>query len=160
MIPLFFQVILLESASKAGARLVIPSLGTPTGAMIAGIVMSRWGRLIPMIRLGAFLMVCGNSLMLTLAFKDANWKYYAFLVPASLGQGFMYPSILFTSLASFEHSGMSGQVNDCTQFSSLTPLYRPRGVRLDCLSHPVARNGLGGVSHFRHPTNYASYTLN
>lgn len=105
MIPLFFQVILLESAAKAGARLVIPSLGTPIGSLLAGIIMSRWGKLIPMIRLGAFLMVVGNGLILLLAFKDSAWKYHAYLVPASLGQGFVYPSVLFTSIASFEHAG-------------------------------------------------------
>lgn len=105
MIPLFFQVILLESAAKAGARLAIPSLSTPIGSLLAGIVMSRWGKLIPMIRLGAFLMMLGKGLILLLAFKDAGWKYHAFIVPASLGQGVIYPSILFTSLASFEHAG-------------------------------------------------------
>lgn len=109
MAPLFFQVVLLESAAKAGARLVIPSLGTPIGSLLAGIVMSRWGKLIPMTRLGAFLMAIGNGLMATLAFKDSSWKYYVFLFPASVGQGFIYPSILFTSLASFDHAGKYSQ---------------------------------------------------
>jgi hypothetical protein len=105
MIPLYFQVILLESASKAGARLVIPSLGVPIGSLLAGIIMSRWGKLIPMIRVGSFLMVVGNGLILLLAFKDCAWKYHVYLVPASLGQGLVYPSVLFTSIASFEHAG-------------------------------------------------------
>lgn len=105
MLPLFFQVILLESASKAGARLAIPSLATPIGSLVAGITMSRWGKLIPLVRLGSALMVFGNALILLLAFKDASWKYFAFIFPANLGQGVIYPSILFTSLASFEHDG-------------------------------------------------------
>lgn len=41
MLPLFFQVVLLDSASTAGARLAIPSLATPIGGVIAGVVMSR-----------------------------------------------------------------------------------------------------------------------
>jgi hypothetical protein len=105
MLPLFFQVVLLDSATKAGARLAIPSLATPIGGLIAGVVMSRWGKLIPLMRTGAALMAIGNGLVLSLGFKDQTWKYVAFIFPASLGQGIIYPSILFTSLASFEHAG-------------------------------------------------------
>lgn len=36
MLPLFVQVVLLDSASKAGTPLAIPSLATPTGGIIAG----------------------------------------------------------------------------------------------------------------------------
>ncbi|KAI9155194.1 multidrug resistance fnx1 [Paramyrothecium foliicola] len=104
MLPLFFQVVLLDSATKAGARLAIPSLATPIGGLIAGIVMSRWGKLIPLMRTGATLMAIGNGLVLSLGFSDQTWKYIAFIFPASLGQGIIYPSILFTSLASFEHA--------------------------------------------------------
>ncbi len=53
--PFFFQVVLFDSATTAGARLAIPSLATPIGGLIAGIVMSRWGKLITLVRLGAAL---------------------------------------------------------------------------------------------------------
>jgi len=104
MIPLFFQVVLLDSASKAGARLAIPSLATPIGSIFAGVVMSRWGRLLPLMRTGAAFMVLGNALVATLDFKDSSWKYFVYIFPANLGQGIIYPSILFTSLASFDHA--------------------------------------------------------
>jgi hypothetical protein len=110
MVPLYFQVVLLESATKAGARLAIPSLATPIGGLISGVVMSRWGKLLPLVRLGAVLMVLGNGVMASLAFKDAEWKYYVYIFPASLGQGIIYPAILFTSLASFEHAGRSTEI--------------------------------------------------
>lgn len=105
MVPLFFQVVLLESASKAGARLVIPSLATPIGSVIAGVIMSRYGKLIAMMRIGSILMAVGNGLLFSLQFADSQWKYFAYIFPANLGQGVVYPSILFTSLASFEHEG-------------------------------------------------------
>ncbi len=107
MLPVFFQVVLLDSPSKAGARLAIPSLATPIGSVIAGIIMSRWGKLIPLVRTGAALMVFGNALVASLSFKDSTWKYFVYIFPANLGQGVIYPSILFTSLASFAHSGES-----------------------------------------------------
>jgi len=106
MLPLFFQVVLLDTASVAGARLAIPSLATPIGGLIAGIIMSRWGKLIPLIRLGASLMAIGGVLVTALQFKDSSWKYFIFIFPSNLGQGIIYPSILFTSLASFSHDGM------------------------------------------------------
>ncbi|OAA45315.1 major facilitator superfamily transporter [Beauveria brongniartii RCEF 3172] len=104
MLPLFFQAVLLEPATKAGARLAIPSLAGPLGGLVAGVVMSRWGKLVPLVRVGAFFMLLGNTLTATLAFSDSSWKYFAYIFPANFGQGIIYPSILFTSLASFEHA--------------------------------------------------------
>ncbi|KAF4962196.1 hypothetical protein FSARC_9711 [Fusarium sarcochroum] len=104
MLPLFFQVVLLDSATTAGARLAIPSLATPIGGVIAGVVMSRWGRLIALVRTGALLMILGNGLVTLLQFQDSKWKYFVYVFPANLGQGIIYPGILFTSLASFSHA--------------------------------------------------------
>ncbi|GAB1201649.1 hypothetical protein APSETT445_000232 [Aspergillus pseudonomiae] len=103
-LPLLFQVILLDSAAKAGARLAIPSLATPVGGVISGIVMSRWGKLAQLVRAGALLMCIGNVLVMSLQFNDAGWKYFTYVIPASLGQGIVYPGILFTFLAAFDHS--------------------------------------------------------
>jgi len=105
MLPLFFQVVLLDSATKAGARLAIPSLATPIGGLISGIVMSRWGKLIPLVQVGAVLLAFGNGLVTSLSFYDSKWKYLVFIFPANLGQGIIYPAILFTTLASFDHAG-------------------------------------------------------
>tara|TARA_R110002003_G_scaffold3245_1_gene24964 strand:+ start:2292 stop:2870 length:579 start_codon:yes stop_codon:yes gene_type:complete len=108
MLPLFFQVVLRDSATKAGARLAIPSLATPIGGVIAGIVMSRWGRLLMLVKTGAVLMAVGNGLVTSLSFYDSTWKYLVFIFPANLGQGIVYPATLFTTLASFEHAGKDG----------------------------------------------------
>ncbi|KAI2609976.1 major facilitator superfamily domain-containing protein [Hypoxylon fragiforme] len=104
LLPLFFQIVLLDSATAAGARLAIPSLATPIGGLVSGIVMSRWGKLITLVRTGAILMAIGNALVTSLQFVDSNWKYYVYIFPANLGQGIIYPGILFTSLATFEHA--------------------------------------------------------
>jgi hypothetical protein len=97
--------VLLDSASKAGARLIIPSLATPVGGLIAGIVMSRWGRLAQIAQAGALFMFVGNLLVTLLHFDDAEWKYYAFVFPANMGQGMVYPAILFSFIAAFDHTG-------------------------------------------------------
>lgn len=67
--------------------------------------MSRWGKLIQLVRLGAFVMVIGNGLVSSLQFEDSSWKYFAFIFPANMGQGIIYPGLLFTTLASFDHAG-------------------------------------------------------
>jgi hypothetical protein len=105
MLPLYFQVVLLDSATAAGARLAIPSLATPIGGLVAGIVMSRWGRLLWIVRAGAACMMLGNALVSCLGFEDASWKYLVYVFPANFGQGMVNPGILFTLLASFGHAG-------------------------------------------------------
>ncbi|EAA59153.1 hypothetical protein AN3888.2 [Aspergillus nidulans FGSC A4] len=104
-LPLFFQIVLLDSASKAGARLVIPSLATPVGGLLSGIVMSHYGKLSYLMRAGAMLMFLGNLLVMILDFEDSAWKYFVYVIPANLGQGVVYPAILFTVLAAFGHEG-------------------------------------------------------
>ncbi|KAG5290752.1 vacuolar basic amino acid transporter 2 [Histoplasma capsulatum G186AR] len=103
-LPLFFQVVLNDSASTAGARLMIPSVATPVGGVISGFIMSRWGQLANLVRIGALLMFTGNALVTLLGFDSAKWKYITYIIPASLGQGIVYPAILFTVLAAFDHA--------------------------------------------------------
>ncbi|PKX99342.1 MDR family MFS transporter [Aspergillus novofumigatus IBT 16806] len=103
-LPLLFQVILQDTPTKAGARLAIPSLAAPIGSLISGVVMSRWGRLAYLVRAGCLLMCVGNLLVMSFQFHDAGWKYITYVIPASLGQGIVYPGILFTFLAAFDHT--------------------------------------------------------
>lgn len=49
-------------------------------------------------------MLFGNLLVTTLGFEDSNWKYFVYIFPPSLGQGIVYPAMLFTSLATFDHA--------------------------------------------------------
>ena len=68
--------------------------------------MSKWGKLLTLVRVGAILMAFGNFLVASLEFEDSAWKYFVYIFPATLGQGIVYPGILFTSLATFEHTGL------------------------------------------------------
>lgn len=122
-LPLFFQIVLLDSATAAGARLAIPSLATPIGGLIAGIVMSKWGKLITLVRVGALLMVFGNALVTSLGFEDSAWKYYVYIFPANLGQGIVYPGILFTSLATFDHADHAVSASTVYLIRSLGTVY-------------------------------------
>ena len=148
MLPLFFQVVLLDSASQAGLRLAIPSLATPIGGLIAGFTMSRYGKLIPLVRLGVLLMTLGNSLVTALQFKDSTWKYYLFIVPANLGQGITYPSTLFTNIATFEHSGKCNVHQNTGRTASTYVDFRSRRFSFDGLPNTIDGYGLGGCNNF------------
>ncbi|KAL3438868.1 major facilitator superfamily domain-containing protein [Aspergillus tetrazonus] len=122
-LPLFFQIVLLDSASKAGARLVIPSLATPVGGLLSGIVMSRYGKLSYLMRAGAMLMLLGNLLVMILDFEDSAWKYFVYVIPANLGQGVVYPAILFTVLAAFGHEDHAVSASTVYLIRSLGTVY-------------------------------------
>ncbi|KAL2831269.1 major facilitator superfamily domain-containing protein [Aspergillus pseudoustus] len=122
-LPLFFQVVLLDSASKAGARLVIPSLATPIGGLLSGIIMSRYGKLSYLMRAGATLMFLGNLLVMALQFSDSAWKYFVYVIPANLGQGIVYPAILFTFLAAFGHDDHAVSASTVYLIRSLGTVY-------------------------------------
>jgi hypothetical protein len=104
-LPLFFQVVLSETASKAGSRLIIPSLATPVGGFTSGWIMSRWGHMRKLVQIGTFVLTIGNVLVLLLGQANEEWKYLVYIFPSNLGAGLAYPSTLFAFIAAFEHHG-------------------------------------------------------
>jgi hypothetical protein len=152
MLPLFFQVVLEDSPTKEGARLAVPSFATPVRGIISGIVMSRWGKLIPLVRLGAILMTFGNALVTSLAFYDSTWKYIVYIFPANPVQGIIYPGILFTSLASFNHDG---EIAPRDYFRMEAHIHRPHGHRINSLSHPLSRQRMGRSYNRYHRAKYS-----
>ncbi|KAK3682826.1 major facilitator superfamily domain-containing protein [Podospora appendiculata] len=103
MIPLYFQAVRGDSPSAAGLRLIIPSLATPVGGVIAGSMMHRGYRLCWNVRIGTGLMLLGNLLALLMGTTGSRWKEYVYLVPANLGLGLTNPSVLFSFVSLFEH---------------------------------------------------------
>lgn len=159
MLPLFFQVVLLDSPSQAGARLVIPSLAAPIGGLISGIIMSRWGYLAYLVRSGSLLMFVGNLLVMLLRFDDSPWKYFAYVIPASLGQGIVYPGILFTFLAAFGHAGLWRHPRLSLEKPSPTNPLRPCGFGIHRLLNPLPRHRLGRCNHVGDRAEYIEIRL-
>jgi MFS family permease len=101
-IPLYFQGVLLTSATTSGLYLIVPSLvssviGTATGFLIARTRRLKWPLTIGS---AAYLvgMVCLSSL-------DRSWPAAFFLlalVPYSAGQGFQFPGTFIALLALWE----------------------------------------------------------
>ena len=103
--PLFFQAVLLDSASLAGLRLVAPSLATPLGGLTTGIIMRHGDRLTLLTRIGLVLLMIGGCLNLSLGMVDPLWKYSVYLLVGSFGQGMVYPSSLFGFIRTVDHNG-------------------------------------------------------
>lgn len=95
--------------------------------------MSRWGRLSQIVQIGALLMFVGNLLVALLRFNDANWKYFVFVFPANLGQGMVYPGILFSFLAAFDHTGKHCHKRIARPWL----ISRPRRLLVNCLPHSI-----------------------
>jgi hypothetical protein len=156
MIPLFFQAVLQDSPSEAGMRLVIPSLATPVGGLVSGLIMSRHGRLSELVRAGCFLMMLGNGLVASLRYKDESWKYLLYLIPANLGQGMAYPAILFTFLAAYDHSRKK-PVN--IGISPAYCIFRTSSINVNGLPISLAGHCLGGGSIVHDSSECPSYTI-
>lgn len=107
LMPLFFQTVLLDTASVAGLRLVPPSLATPLGGLATGVFMRHSTNLTLLTRGGLFLCFLGASLTVTLGMQDPGWKYSCFLAFGNLGQGIVYPSLLFGTIRASEQKGKS-----------------------------------------------------
>lgn len=105
MIPLYFQAVRGESPATVGLRLIVPSLATPIGGVIAGSMMHRGYRLSYNVRMGTSMMLLGNVFALTMGDCGGRWRDVLYLVPANLGLGLTNPSLLFSFICLFEHKG-------------------------------------------------------
>lgn len=119
-LPQLFQLVLGDTATKAGLRLAIPALATPIGGLITGILMNKYSLLKSLVYLGTAVMALGNFLVLLIGPETPEWLVTVLLVPANVGQGLVYPSSLFTFIFAY------GPENQATS-TSTTYLMRSIG---------------------------------
>jgi hypothetical protein len=135
-IPLYFQAVLLESATDSGLRLIAPILaasmvGTATGFLITWTKRLKW-----LLVLGVFFMLAGTIILLFMQRGMPGWAYVLFLLPYNIGQGFMFPTTFMSVLA------VSEQAEQAVVTSTLI-LWRSMGMVLGvALSSLVLQNAL------------------
>ena len=98
-LPLYFQAVRLESATQAGGRLLVPSLAGTFAGVSTGFIISRTGRLFDTLALGNCLLVIGTTMFCLMPADIPSWAYLLFLIPVTLGSGFLMPSTLMSILA-------------------------------------------------------------
>ncbi|KAK5998431.1 Multidrug resistance protein fnx1 [Cladobotryum mycophilum] len=135
-IPLYFQAVLLTSATSSGLRLVLPSIvasiaGTTTGFAITWTRRLKW----PIVT-GTVFYLAGCLSLCLLRRGLPGIIYLVVLVPQSLGQGFQFPGTIMAILAS------SGQAEQAVVTTTLI-LWRSIGMVLGvAASSLVIQNSL------------------
>jgi hypothetical protein len=134
--PLYFQAVLLESATNSGLRLVLPSLCASAFGTATGFLITWTRRLKPPLVAGAFLILIGTICLSFMRRGLANWLYLLFLLPSSMGQGFQFPGTFMAVLA------VSEQKEQAVVTSTLI-LWRSLGMVLGVASSSlVVQNAL------------------
>lgn len=103
-VPLFLQVVIKESAKKAGSRLIAHIVGMCTGSMSAGIIIQATQRYYLVAIAGVLFELLGCSLIATFEMDTASWKYSAYLFPAGLGHGLILSATLIALISAVTRS--------------------------------------------------------
>ncbi|KAI2468947.1 MFS general substrate transporter [Annulohypoxylon bovei var. microspora] len=101
--PLFFQAVLLTSATTSGLYLVVPVVTASAAGTLTGFLISYTRRLKWPLTLGTIFYLAGTMLLSSMR---RGWPLYAYLlclVPSSIGQGFQFPGTFMAVLAASEH---------------------------------------------------------
>ncbi|PNP52172.1 hypothetical protein THARTR1_07381 [Trichoderma harzianum] len=103
-IPLYFQAVLLSSATSSGLRLALPSItssmiGASTGFAITWTRRLKW----PVVS-GTVWYLAGCIILCFLHRGMSTVVYLLILIPQSIGQGFQFPGTFMAILASSSQS--------------------------------------------------------
>ncbi|OJJ50848.1 hypothetical protein ASPZODRAFT_11694 [Penicilliopsis zonata CBS 506.65] len=100
--PLYFQAVKLATPTESGLRLIAPSLAVTMSSVGTGFLITRTRRCKPTIVLGGFLLVLGGIATATIGADTPDWLAMLSLSFAPLGQGFSFPSLMISVLATSE----------------------------------------------------------
>ncbi|KAM7198580.1 major facilitator superfamily transporter [Naviculisporaceae sp. PSN 640] len=98
-VPLFFQGVLLSSATTSGLRLLTCSLVSSTAGATTGLLVTRTRRLKWPLVAGTSLIILGTVCLASLQRSWPSWAYVLVLVPTHTGMGFQYSSTAVSILA-------------------------------------------------------------
>ncbi|KAG5951433.1 hypothetical protein E4U53_003109 [Claviceps sorghi] len=103
-IPLYFQAVLLMSATDSGLRLVIPTLITSVAGALTGFAISWTRRLKWPLSSGTAGYLVGTICLASLRRDLPPLAFFLTLIPSSLAGGFQFPGTFMAILASSAQS--------------------------------------------------------
>jgi hypothetical protein len=103
-IPLYFQAVLLESATSSGLRLVVPTLCSSGVGTATGFIITYTRRLKAPLVAGTIFLLFGTACLLFMTRGLPDWLYLLVLVPSAMGNGFMFPGSFMAVLAVSDQS--------------------------------------------------------
>jgi hypothetical protein len=93
-LPVYFQGVLLSSATRAGVQMLPIVLVAVPGAIVSVIVLSKWGRYKQLHFVGFALMTLGLGLFGTLGNTSSMAEWVGYQVLAALGSGMILNTLL------------------------------------------------------------------
>ncbi|KAM0431787.1 hypothetical protein ACHAPT_005037 [Fusarium lateritium] len=135
-IPLYFQAVLLTSATSSGLRLIIPTVASSFTGTLVGFAVTWTGRLKWPVVSGTVCIFIGTIGLSALRRDLPELVYLLILLPSSIGQGFQFPGTFMAILAA------SAQTEQAVVTSTLM-LWRSLGMVLGVASSSlVVQNAL------------------
>lgn len=102
--PIYFQAVLLESATSSGLRLIVPTIFSTISGTATGFIITWTRHLKSPLMAGVTLILAGTVGLIFMSRGLPDWSYGLFLVPSSLGCGFLFPGTFISILAVSEQS--------------------------------------------------------
>ncbi|KAK8052033.1 major facilitator superfamily domain-containing protein [Apiospora rasikravindrae] len=96
--PLYFQAVLLMTATASGLRLIVPVAVAATFGTLTGFLITRTQRLKWPLTLGSIGYVLGTVSLASLGRGWPWWAYLLILAPSAMGQGFQFPGTFIAVL--------------------------------------------------------------
>ncbi|KAJ4864796.1 major facilitator superfamily domain-containing protein [Trichoderma breve] len=103
-IPLYFQAVLLSSATSSGLRLALPSITSSMIGASTGFAITLTRRLKWPVVSGTVWYLAGCIILCFLHRSMSTVVYLLILIPQSIGQGFQFPGTFMAILASSSQS--------------------------------------------------------
>ncbi|RDL38334.1 MFS general substrate transporter [Venustampulla echinocandica] len=93
-LPVYFQAVLSSTPARAGVQLLPTILGIISGAIVAGVLFSKFGRYRPLQHAGFTLMVIGFGLLSLLKANSTMGQWVGFQIVGAVGTGLVLPVLL------------------------------------------------------------------
>ncbi|RAH44511.1 putative MFS multidrug transporter [Aspergillus brunneoviolaceus CBS 621.78] len=100
--PLYFQAVKLASPTDSGLRLLASTLAVTTSSVATGFLITRTKQLKPTVMIGDVCMLIGGIAAATMGVGTPDVIAMMCVALTSLGQGFAFPSLMVSVLATSE----------------------------------------------------------
>ncbi|KAH0593195.1 hypothetical protein MHUMG1_08917 [Metarhizium humberi] len=128
--PLYFQAVLLTSATVSGLRLVIPTAITSIAGALTGFVITRTGHLKPSLIWGMMSCLCGTICLALMQRDLPDTLYLLALVPHAIGAGMQFPGSFIAILAVSEQAEQAVVTSTLALWRSLGMVFGIAGSSL------------------------------
>ena len=102
-IPLYLELTLSMSATRAGLRVIPFAVATSAGSLGSGAIMRITGRYYYLMLGTMAFFVLGAALLTTLDLNTPDWSVFVYVIPLGLGYGGMLTITLVAMISAVEH---------------------------------------------------------